>query len=336
MEEQKITTPAPAANVAEQAGKKEVKGPKALFWYLTLFFTLALTAFNTGGLWFQYINKWFPKEITGGIVRQSFDQSALKFAIAGLLVAVPLFFLLNWLIRKSLKNGRLHPENKIRVWTTYIILFLTIAIAVGDLITTVFKVLDGDYTLRFLLKAFTILFIVSWIFIYYGMELKSPNSLVGSKLPKTMMIVTIIIILISFIGAFFIVDSPAMARAKAYDRTIENDLRQIMYSIDNYYNREGEMPQALSDIPSNEKLFLDPDTSVPYDYRVISGEKYELCATFKTSNQQQDGNYTDRYYNYDYEFAHDAGKKCFELSANDRSIKNPELIREPVPLPIKD
>ncbi|MDD2807711.1 MAG: DUF5671 domain-containing protein, partial [Patescibacteria group bacterium] len=196
----------------------KVHGPKALFWYLTLFFTLGITAFSTGGLWFQFINKWVPQEVTSGFVQVPFNQSAIKFAVASLLIAAPLFYFFSFLIRKSLANHNLATENKIRVWTSYIILFITIAIAIGDLITTVFRVLDGDFTVRFILKGLAILVIVSSIFIYYWLELRSPNSLVGSIIPKAVGIGAAVIITISSVGSFFIVDSPTLARAKAYDQ----------------------------------------------------------------------------------------------------------------------
>jgi hypothetical protein len=290
---------------------KNVKGPKALFWYLTLFFTLGITAFNTGGLWFQYINKWLPKEISEGFVQGAFSQRSVKFSLASLIVGVPLFFLFSYLIRQALKNQNLNRHNKIRIWITYIILFLTIAIAAGDLITTVFRVLDGDYTLRFLLKSLAILVIVSWIFIYYWLELRSANSLANSKIPKIMAGVTITVIILSFIGSFFIIESPSLARAKAYDRTRIQQLQNLRYNIENYYYQNKKLPINLEELTS-ENAYLqlkDPQTDKPYQYNVIDQNNYELCADFETSNKEPD--YSQDFYAA--EFAHEAGYYCFKL-----------------------
>ncbi len=292
---------------------KTVKGPKALFWYLTLFFSLGLTAFNTGGLWFQYINKLFPQEVVGGIVATAFNQSALKFNIASLIVATPLFFLFAYLVRRALKANNLDPKNKIRVWTTYIILFLSIAIAVGDLITTVYRVLDGDYTIRFLLKALSILIIVVWIFTYYWLEIRSAKSLADSKVPKTMAIVTAVVITLSFIGSFFIVDPPAVARARAYDRTRVNSLSEIRYTIENYYRQSGKLPASLEILrEQNSYLGLtDPKTQKPYQYNIKGDIDFELCAEFETSNRE----ITDQQdYSYGPSFLHDSGLDCLELN----------------------
>ena len=293
----------------ENTPNKTVNGPKALFWYLSLFFTLGLTAFNTGGLLFQHINKWIPMEVVGGMVRSSFDQVALKFNIATVIVATPLFFLFSYIIRKALKNNSLNPKNKIRVWITYIILFLTIAITAGDLIITIFRVLDGDYTARFLLKALSILIIVGWIFAYYWLELKDESSLVKSKLPKVMAGIAISVITIAFIGAFFIVDSPIMARAKAFDRTKVEDLQEIKYGIDDYFREYSELPKSLNELKTYRAYIdiINPQSKEKYEYQIKDKISYEICTEFTTSNKEDES-----FNKYGYrEFLHDAGRNCF-------------------------
>lgn len=311
---------------------KSVHGPKALFWFLTLFFTLGITAFNTGNIWFQYINKWVSQEVAGGFVRAAFSQGSLKFAVASLLVAGPIFFFVSFLIRKSLQNGNLNPKNKVRAWTTYIILFISIALAVGDLIATVFSVLDGDYTARFLLKSFSILIIVGWIFVYYWLELRSPNSLNDTKLPKTIGIITAVVIFISFIGAFFLVDSPVTARAKAFDQTRASNLSEIRYTINNYYNENNKLPEILEDL-HDQTAFLqitDPKTDKAYEYRIIDELNYELCANFNTSIKGLTGK--DVQYRYGPDgFVYEEGRNCFTkkvLEVDNKSLR-------PVPIEIR-
>src|SRR6185295_7763635 len=95
--------------IAATQADKSVHGPKALFWFLTLFFSLAITATSTGAMWFQYINKLFPKEVSG-TVYYSFNQGAIKYAIASLLIATPLFFLITFVIRKALTKQNLSVD----------------------------------------------------------------------------------------------------------------------------------------------------------------------------------------------------------------------------------
>lgn len=302
---------------------KIVKGPKALFWYLTLFFTLGISAFSTGGLWFQFINRWFSKEINYGQVVQSFSQSVLKWQMAALIVAVPVFFIVSLLIRRALEQGNLPPDNKVRLWISYIILFIVVAVAVGDLIATTFSLLNGDFTVRFLLKSLTILIIAVWIFVYYWLELRSPTSLVSSPLPKIMGIVSLLIIIASFIGTFFIIEPPAEARKKAFDQTRVNNLQEIKYAIDDYYREYQQLPASLTDLAASRGYIkiTDPKTGQPFEYQISSNDSYQLCAEFDTTNKNQPA---DQYSYPPYsEFLFDAGRNCFnrQVSQSDKEIK---------------
>lgn len=312
---------------------KLVKGPKALFWYLTLFFTLAITSFAIGGIWFQYINKWFPQEVSGGSVSVPFNQSSLKFSMASLLIAAPLFYLFSWLVRSALKKRTLDTNNKIRMWVTYIILFLTIAIALGDLVTTVFHLLDGDYTLRFLLKSATILIIVGWIFVYYGLELKSTTSLTDSNLPKTLGWVAIAIMLVSFVGAFFVVDSPMTSRIRSYDNRRAQDLTNLRYTVQNYYGEKNKLPESLDQIKNSYQpsvSITDPKTNVLYEYQTTGTTTFQLCANFETSNKNRPVDYSYP----DAGFAYDPGRNCFDYTIP-KDIQGNMIKGAPIPQPIQ-
>lgn len=288
---------------------RAVHGAKALFWYLTLFFTLGLTAFNTGNVWFQYINKLVPLEVAGGYVSRSFSQGSLKFAIASLLVATPVFFLFSWLIRRELSRGNLNPKLGVRVWISYVILFIAIAIAVGDLIATVFSVMNGDYTVRFILKSLSILVIVSWIFVYYYLELRSPNALVKTMLPRIFGIITAVVVVASFIGSFFLIDSPAVARARAFDQNRVNDLSQLSAAVEDHYRINQKLPATLDELtPTRAYLELsDPKTNEPYKYKTTGAASYELCATFETESVNDE----ETPYMYGYEYTFHIGENCY-------------------------
>lgn len=293
-----------------------VKGPKALFWFLTQFFALGVTAFSTGGLWFQFINKWFPTEIIAGQVVQPFSQNVLKMQIASLLIAVPVFVILSILIRRALGSGLLAVANKVRLWITYIILFATVAIAVGDLIRITFSLLNGDFTARFLLKAAVVLIIVCWIFVYYWLEIRSANALTASRFPKIAIIVSLAVVILSFLGSFLIVESPMQARRNAFDRTRVNDLQQIKYAADDYYREYGKLPVSLEELKTARGYIKTADTKSgqTYGYAVKGKDKYELCADFENSNKVLS---PDDMYNTEYtEFLHDAGHVCFSRAVS--------------------
>lgn len=311
-------------------GKKSgVKGPKALFWYLTLFFTLGITAFATGGLWFQFINKWFSKEIIFGQVVSPFSQTALKWQMAALLIAAPVYFLLSSLVRKALKTNELKADNKVRLWITYIILFVAVAAAVGDLITATFRLLNGDYTTRFLLKCLVILVVVAWVFSYYWLEIKSPKTLNDSSLPKIMGVISLVAIIVSFLGTFLILESPLLARQKAADRTRVANLQEIKYAIDDYYREYQKLPATLDDLRLARGYIkiTDLKTGMAFDYQPTGAIAYRLCAEFDGENKTD----SDDYKYYPSEFLHDAGRNCFDRQVSQIEKQIPPPRPAPVP-----
>jgi hypothetical protein len=307
---------------------KNVTNPQALFWYLTLFFSLGITAFSVGGVVFQIINKFFV-EVQYGYVSQSFSQGVLKGSIAALIIAAPAFFFVSYLIRRSLKNQRLEAENKVRLWISYLILFVVVAIAIGDLIASVLTFLNGDFTTRFLLKSGTILLIVGWIFAYYFSELKAPQTLNDTPLPKIAGAVSVMVVIVAIIAGFTMVDSPAKARQMAYDQTRISDLDQIKYSVESYYLSEKALPESLEALREKDGYIRITDpTDVPYEYTTSAENAYQLCATFLTSNKDQE---TTDYYapKYGYtNFNHDEGRNCFDFEiVSDQTEGEPSFLR---------
>ncbi len=310
---------------------KAVRGPKALFYYLALFFTLGITAFAVGTIWYQFINTWFPLEISYG-VSAPFSQAALKFQIASLLWGTPIFFLFSVLLRRALNKGTLDPNNRVRLWVTHIILFIVLVIALGDLIATTYALLNGDYTARFLLKSLTILLITGWISTYYVLELRAQDYLIKNRLPKIFAGVTIAVIVASLVGSFFLLDSPAASRRAAFDQTRESNLQNISSAISDYYATEEKLPASLSDINVYGSSITDPKTKQPYDYRAIDATSYELCATFESSNKDRDTKGETSYYGYT-DFTHDAGYQCFKQTL--KTINNDITPGRPVPVPVQ-
>jgi hypothetical protein len=312
-----MNMPEPNANPPEA-----VSNPKALFWYLTLFFSLDVMAVALGGLWFQFVNKWLGLNIPGSGIGGFFSQEAVKMEIASLLVAGPVFFLMSRLVRRALHRGALSPENRVRMWISYIILFLVVAVAVGDLIRTLFAVLSGDFTVRFLLKALAILIIAVYIFVYYRLELKAKDALTSSKLPKRLCWVAVAVIAASLLISFFVIESPRLTRQKAFDRTRVEDLSSIKSAVDSYYYEYGKLPASLEEMRATRWFnLIDNENGKPYEYKATGKDAYTLCAEFTLSSKDQ-GSVDYRYEPYQ-EFVHDAGRVCFDrvVSAQPEGMK---------------
>ena len=131
------------------------------FLFLLMFLALGFLAFGSGSILFQAIGKFLPDEIAN-----TFDQGGVRFGIAAIFIAGPIFLVIAKVINKRIVGGITLLEAGVRKWLTYIVLFFAAATVIGDLITLIFNFLSGETTVQFLLKVLTVLIIAGGIFAY--------------------------------------------------------------------------------------------------------------------------------------------------------------------------
>jgi Domain of unknown function (DUF5671) len=141
------------------------------FIYLVLFTTLYLTTFHLGRLIFQFINLGLPDPAAYYEYADSARQ-AIRFSVASLIIAFPIFMTLSVIIGRSIKRDPSKRASKVRKWLTYMTLFVAAAIIIGDLTWLVYSFLGGEMSLRFVLKAVTVAAIAGGIFGYYLWDLR--------------------------------------------------------------------------------------------------------------------------------------------------------------------
>jgi len=144
------------------------------FLYLVLFTALYISAFNLGGLLFTFIERALP-DAANRLGDESFRQG-IRWAVANLLVAFPLFVWLTTFMQRAITRDPLRRASRIRKWLTYLTLFLGASVLIGDLIALVNGVLSGELTLRFLLKVVVVAAIAGSIFGYYLNDLRKDES----------------------------------------------------------------------------------------------------------------------------------------------------------------
>src|SRR3989339_616806 len=253
---------------------------KFAFFYMLSLVSLIFTALSTGIIIFQFINKNITDVLS--TTTTGFDSSALKFAISAVIIAAPIYFVLMSLINKNLFEGNLDKESGIRKWLTYFIIFISSVVMIGWLIGTVNFFLDGELTIKFILKSITAILISAIIF--------------------------------SFYLSLFIVDSPAETRKKKIDSMILSHFSEIDGAINSYFRDYDRLPESLDTLKGeynyirNENL-SDPETKEQFGYNAI-GEFYELCANFRKSNL--DNTDSDQYSWYNQNWPHDAGWQCIK------------------------
>ena len=328
------TSSGPVADSGAVSTRSKFYGAKTLFWYLRFFFTMGFSAGATGTLWFQFINKLFPLEVAlyRGGVNRPYDERAVIWAISALVILAPTFYVFAAILRKAIGRNEVELDRGVRQWTSYVFLLIVVAIMVGDMITALRYVLNGDYTTRFFLKVLTILVITGWLFSYVWLELRSKNAFATSTLPRTMGITSAIVMVISVAAAFTLIDSPALARAKSFDRQREYDIRALQNGVRNFYRRDARMPESLRELHEegyvHKRAMEDPKTGDVYAYRIVNEEEFEICATFATDNREDDEG-SPRAYRptgpYGGSYRHGAEHTCFTQKAAEQRPGPPNL-----------
>ncbi|MBI4087194.1 hypothetical protein HY416_04455 [Candidatus Kaiserbacteria bacterium] len=310
--------------------------PRDFFLHFGAFAALYAAATALGTLLFLIIGYAFPDPLYSNYYSYGgYDpySAPMRFAIASLIILVPLFL---WLMRVIQREARITPERytfAIRKWLTYITLFVAGATIVGDLITLLYSFLGGELATPFVLKVLVLFAITGVIFWYFLLDIRGywQNRASASKMVG---IVTVGAVLVAIIGSFFIMGSPMIQREIRFDQQEIQDLSMIQNQVVNYWQQNGTLPATLSELESDITYFhvpQAPEGREPYEYRKTGDTSFALCATFA---QNSDGTYAEPYapsygVGNNTSWEHTAGRTCF-----DRTI-DPSLIQpldgKPVP-----
>ncbi|OGF19934.1 hypothetical protein A3G56_02085 [Candidatus Falkowbacteria bacterium RIFCSPLOWO2_12_FULL_45_10] len=292
---------------------------KFAFFYLLSLVSLGFLAVSVGIVIFQIINKNIVDIVEEWQMR--YDLNALRFAMSAIIVAAPVYYLSAWRINKNLFSGALPKDAGVRRWLTYFILFAAAVVVIGYLIALINVFLNGELTLKFSLKTVTVLIISAVVFSYYLYDIRREQAEgQKNKVITVYFYATLVMVLAVFIASFFFVESPAQARRLRQDGEALNRLMSLAAGVDAYYREKKVLPRDLSALLEDnlyviERNAANPVTKKQFEYKIISGNKYQLCTDFQTSNKKSD---TEQYdYYLDPQWQHDAGYQCISKKAQD-------------------
>ena len=264
------------------------------FMYLVSFVALFITAFSIGTLVFGYIDHAFPDPLArhaqyGGDT----VPSEMTWAMAAVIITFPLYLFLMW---RLAKDAAIHPEfrqSRMWRWLTYLTLAIAAAVITGDLIALLSNVLRGDLTVPFVLKVLTVLLITGAVFGYYLWDLRrkedvddlGPQTLfpLGSK--ALLACATLAAVLTVGYG-IYLAGSPGQQRQERLDALRASHLETIVYQVNDHWQQKGSLPDSLDNLIRQPRELEDPDTEMPYEYRIIDDAKFEVCAVFTTDTRE--------------------------------------------------
>jgi len=306
---------------------------KFAFFYMLSLVALIFMSLAAGMIIFQIINKTIVDGLN--LAPGGFSPDALRFAISAIIIAAPIYFSLMRLINKNLLAGRMEKESGIRKWLTYFILLVSAVVMIGWLIATINSFLNGELTVKFILKSITAIFIAAAIFSFYLYDIRREDTSKNNNTIRAYFYGAIVLAAAALIAGFFFVDSPAAVRSQKYDQAIINKFSQIDSAINAYYSETDKLPANLKDLLGGgsayyimESDITDSGANKIFDYNVKAKDIYELCVTFKTANKEQGA---DKSIYFDTRWLHDAGYQC--LKQRVALLDNPK--QAPVSVPVR-
>ena len=152
---------------------------------------------------------------------------------------------------------------------------------------------------------------------------------------KIFLAVVVVVVAVTVGVGIFVGGLPGSQRSAGIDDNRISDLRNIHSAIGQHWSRNGELPETLEDLQGPNSFIRDirdPVTEVPYEYRVLGDDQYELCASFDTDSansalgrRQLEGSFAEQFWN------HGAGRQCFNLEPEGKAPGH--LPGEPLPTP---
>ena len=307
--------------------------PKDFVLWLGAMITLYVSAGSLITLLFSYIDILFQDPLESMYYYDPYS-GAIRFAMASLIILVPVFIGLTRYINQDIRNN---PEKKtigIRKWLIYITLLAAGAFIVGDLIALVNGFLGGELTTRFFLKVLTILVVAGSVFMYYFADIKGKWEK-EEKTSKMIGMLVGVLVLGSIIAGFFLMGSPAVQRELHFDQERVNDLQSLQWQIVDFWQSKEQLPATLEELEDSITGFrvpTDPATDQPYMYNVTGDMTFDLCATFNQPTPERGRRAIDRFPTsgiVDENWEHEAGEVCF-----DRTIDPDRFPPREKPVPV--
>lgn len=158
--------------MANEAEIGEKASPRDVFVHLLAIVVLYGSAVSFLVLVFNYINILFPDMLENSYSSVTEIYQSIRWSISTLVVLFPVYIGTTWYLNKSYFQNPSKRNLRIRKWLVYFTLFLTALIIIGDMVTLIYRLLEGYLTLRFILKILAVLFVAISVFIYYFWDLR--------------------------------------------------------------------------------------------------------------------------------------------------------------------
>lgn len=311
--------------------------PKDFFLWAGAMFAIygSVIAFIT--LLFQYINHAYPDPLSYAYEAFGAPYSGpMRFAMASLIVLVPVAMILMRIIRKDIATVPEKSELWVRRWALVLTVFVAGFAVVGNAITLVNYFLGGDLTMRFGLKVLVLFLVAGGAFLHFLADLRG----YWKEFPSRAQMVSYgaaAVVLAAIVAGFFIMGSPGQVRLERFDSQKISTLEEIQWQIVSYWQQKQALPNSLSEIEdpiSGWKVPTDPQGG-EFTYQKTGDMSFRLCATFNVESRESAGSSMPirAYGPIEGNWVHGAGEHCFDRSIDPE--RYPPFEKKPLPIPME-
>lgn len=243
--------------------------------------------------------------------------STIRASIAFLFIFFPTYIILTRLVNtiRRTEHGTYLTLTK---WLIYLSLLIGGGVLLGDLVFVLMSFLNGELTIRFVLKAVALFGVVSAAFVYYVLDARNywqaqENK---SKLYAALMGAFVVVVVIFGLTK---IETPSQVRETNIDRAQVYDLQNIQSYIESYYQVQGTLPKSIDQLYEGLEAPTASESRAPYTFVLLTDRSYKLCAEFVfASSKSEKAQYSEaividefgRKNSYNWE--HGTGKWCFE------------------------
>ncbi len=300
-----------ATGVSLPSRRESGESSRDAFFYLIIFSTLATWTIAVGSLLFSLIDRWFPDPVAMRRGGYPYSQLNLSFQIACILVAFPVFLFVTRRVNRSVADEPRNRYSPVRKWLIYLALVIAACVLIGDAVAVLAYFLQGEVTLRFLMKVIVVGGIAAGVFGYYLREVGGARPETDKNRHKLFGIGAAATVIAAVVLGFTATGGPSTQRGIQADVQRVRDLHSIAESIRNSVLAGAPIPPTLSQVAVGNYTprMTDPETGAQYDYRQISDVAYELCAMFAYDNREEAQHRRNNFW------VHGSGRQCFQLNA---------------------
>jgi hypothetical protein len=229
------------------------------------------------GLLFGIITVTYP-DVAQGYWEVESAASSIRFTIALLIVFFPTYIALTRFVNNIRRNEH-GAYLALTKWLIYLSLLVGGATMLGDLVWILNSFLNGEITIRFILKALAFLIVVGGAFIYYlydarGYWQEHEKQSIQYSVGAT------VVVLVALITGFMHTETPAQVREMKLDTVQITDLQYIQSRVLEYYQLNSMLPQSLIDAFNGLDVPKAPENRTTYEYRIVDVDTVEMCAVF--------------------------------------------------------